>query len=147
MRSAHDTLNQVLVTLFNDILRIEERTLSESDLSIREVHVIEAVCEADDPRMTILAGLLHVTTGSLSVAVSTLERKGYLQRERAQDDRRVTFIRPTEKALRVQEKHKQFHRDMVEEGMSLLNDYELGVVVKALDRVEHYFLQKELANP
>ena len=44
MKSAQATINQVLVTLFNDILRIEERTLDTPGLSIREIHVIEAVC-------------------------------------------------------------------------------------------------------
>ncbi len=146
MQTAHATLNQVLVTLFNDILRIEERTLSAPGLSIREIHVIEAVCEAPDPRMTLLAQALHVTAGSLSVAVSTLEKKGYLLREKVQQDRRATYIRPTGKALQIQEKHTLFHQEMVEAVIGLLPKEELAVLVKALDAVDSYFSQKE-TNP
>ena len=133
-------------TLFNDILRIEERTLSVPGLSIREVHVIEAVCEAREPRMTTIAQQLHVTPGSLSVAVTTLERKGYLLRERGQEDKRVIYIRPTEKALAIQDRHKAFHQEMVEAVMGLVNDKELTILIKALDSVDHYFSQKELEH-
>ncbi|NLV57826.1 MAG: MarR family transcriptional regulator [Clostridiales bacterium] len=146
MQSAHATLNQMLVTLFNDILRIEESTLSVPGLSIREVHVIEAVCEASEPRMTVLARQLHVTPGSLSVAVTTLQRKGYLLREQGREDKRVIYIRPTEKALKIQDKHKAFHQEMVEAVMGLISDQELTILLKALDSVDRYFTQKELEH-
>lgn len=146
MLSARATLNQMLVTLFNHILRIEERTLSVPGLSIREVHVIEAVCEAREPRMTPLAQQLHVTPGSLSVAVTTLERKGYLLRERSVEDRRVIYLRPTERALEIQRKHQAFHREMVEAVMGLVSGDELAVLIKALNRVDQYFTVKELEH-
>ncbi len=146
MPSAQNTLNQMLVTLFNHILRIEEQTLGVPFLSIREVHVIEAVCDAPDPRMTALAQQLHVTPGSLSVAVTTLERKGYLRRERGVEDRRVIYIRPTEKALEIQRKHEAFHREMVEAVMGLVSGGELEVLIKALDSIDHYFAIKELEH-
>ena len=143
MKSAQATINQVLVTLFNDILRIEERTLDTPGLSIREIHVIEAVCDCEDPRITSLAQALHVTTGSMSVATSTLERKGYLLREKAKEDRRVTYIRPTEKALQIQKNHTDFHREMVDAVMELLNPKELAILIKALDSIDSYFSEKE----
>lgn len=147
MENAHATINQVLVTLFNDILRIEERALNTQGLSIREIHVIEAVCMAEDARMSALAQQLHVTMGSLSVAVSTLERKGYLVRERAQDDRRVIYIRPTERALAVDERHRAFHREMTDGVIGILKPDELAVLVRALDGVDHYFSKKETIDP
>ena len=143
MKSAHATINQVLITLFNDILRIEECTLDTPGLSIREIHVIEAVCVCEDPRITTLAQSLHVTTGSMSVATSTLERKGYLLREKAKEDRRVTYIRPTEKALQIHKKHTGFHREMVDAVMELLNPTEVAILIKALDCIDSYFSEKE----
>ena len=143
MQPALTTINQVLVTLFNHILRIEERALSYPGLSIREVHVIEAVCEAPDSRMATLAQQLRITTGSLSVAVSTLERKGYLLRVRRKDDRRMIDIFPTEKALAIQEKHKAFHQEMIDAVMARLTSSELDILIQALDSVDSYFTSKE----
>ncbi len=143
MDAAHSTINQVLVTLFNHILRIEENALSFPGLSIREVHVIEAACEAPDTRITALAQMLHVTTGSLSVAVTTLERKGYLLRKRREDDRRVIDILPTEKAKAIQKKHIAFHQEMIAAVMKQLTEPELSILVKALHGIDSYFTEKE----
>ena len=101
------------------------------------------LCVCEDARITTLAQTLHVTTGSMSVAASTLERKGYLLREKAKEDRRVTYIRPTEKALEIQEKHTKFHREMVDAVMGLLSPKELAILIKALDSIDSYFFQKE----
>ena len=142
MGNAKSTMNQMLVTLFNHILRIEERSLSFPGLSIREVHVIEAVAEAEDTRMTALAERLCVTMGSLSVAVSTLERKGYLTRARRTDDRRVVDIHPTPRALEIQATHKMFHQEMIAAIMAQLNPPELNILVKALNSIDSYFMSK-----
>lgn len=147
MQTAHSTINQVLVTLFNHILRIEENALSFPGLSIREVHVIEAACEAADPRITTLAQMLHITTGSLSVAATTLERKGYLVRERRETDRRVIDIRPTKKAWEIQEKHQAFHQEMIAAVMARLTEPELEIMVNALEGIDSYFTEKETAQP
>lgn len=146
MKKAYSTINQVLVTLFNSILRIEENALRTRDLSIREIHVIEAVCQAKDSRMTALAQSLHITTGSMSVAVSTLERKGYLRRERQREDKRVIDIRPTEKALEVEQQHEAFHREMTNAVIDILPPGELAVLMKALDGIDHYFSSKEMES-
>ena len=144
METTHSVMNQVLVTLFNQILRIEERSLSFPGLSIREVHVIEAVCEAEDTRMTALAQTLRVTTGSMSVAVSTLERKGYVQRVRRKDDRRMIDILPTEKALDIQAKHAAFHQEMIDAVMDRLSPQQVDILAEALTVVDSYFTSKEI---
>ena len=48
-------IDQVLVHLFNDLLRIEERTLQKQvgDLSMREVHIIEAEVCPDHEHMLV----------------------------------------------------------------------------------------------
>ena len=143
MEPAQSAMHQMLVVLFNHILRIEERSLSFPGLSIREVHVIEAVCEAQDSRITALARQLRVTTGSLSVALSTLERKGYVSRVRRLDDRRMVNILPTEKALAIHAKHQSFHREMIDAVAQRLTGQELDILIKALEGVDSYFTSRE----
>ena len=62
------------------------------------------------------------------------------------EDKRVIYIRPTEKALKIQDKHKAFHQEMVEAVMGLISDQELTILLKALDSVDRYFTQKELEH-
>ena len=51
MTDNRGVLNNLLVKLFNDILRIEEKSLKKSeelsDLSVTEIHTIEAIGEKE----------------------------------------------------------------------------------------------------
>lgn len=142
-----DTINQVLVHLFNDLLRIEESTLRREGvrLSMREVHLIEAVCEAEenDNTMTALAARLRVTVGSVTVAVATLERKGYLIRQRSKADRRRVHVLPTQAALEVEKTHRAYHRRMTGAVMEAVPGEQLEVFIQGLEAVSDYFYGQE----
>ncbi len=144
-------IDQVLVHLFNDLLRIEERTLQRScpDLSMREIHIIEAVCAAqkqDDPdasTMTVLAATLRITIGTLTVAVSTLVRKGYVARQQSQTDRRRIHVLPLPQALEVERTHRAFHRRMVEAVTTAIPQEQLDVLLQGLRGINDYFYGQE----
>ena len=147
MSQRSTTINQVLVQLFNDLLRIEENTLRREgvDLSMREIHIIEAVCAADGESntMTTLAEKLRVTVGSVTVAVGTLERKGYLLRKRSQTDKRCVHVLPTESALGVERVHRNYHRRMTEAVMRAVPEEQLDVLIQSLEAVNGYFYGQE----
>ena len=81
-------INRFLVEVFDQILRREEEVLTTEypELSLREIHLIDAVCRAadhgTDNRATAIAAVQGVTAGTLTTAVNLLERKGYVERQR-----------------------------------------------------------------
>jgi len=143
MNRAHRSINHLLVRLFNDILAIEERALSFgefSDASVREMHVLEAAdAEPEDNSMSAIATRLGITVGSLTVAVATLERKGYLRRERATDDKRVVRVLLTERGRQANQHHAAFHGEMVSQVQKALDDQQLEVLAGALERIIEFF--------
>lgn len=147
MEKHEKMIDQVLVHLFNDLLRIEERTLQKKcrDLSMREIHIIEAVCAAqeDDNTMTVLAATLRITVGSLTVAVSTLVRKGYLERRQSTLDKRRVHILPLPAALEVEKHHREFHRRMVEAVTTAIPPEQLDVLIDGLHGINEYFYGQE----
>lgn len=147
MEKHEKMIDQVLVHLFNDLLRIEERTLQKKcrDLSMREIHIIEAVCAAqdDDNTMTVLAATLRITVGSLTVAVSTLVRKGYLERRQSTLDKRRVHILPLPAALEVEKHHREFHRRMVEAVTTAIPPEQLDVLIDGLHGINDYFYGQE----
>ena len=149
MNQNESMIDRVLVHLFNDLLRIEEKTLQKqvADLSMREVHIIEAVCAAqqEDNTMTVLAATLRVTVGSLTVAIKTLERKGYVQRLRSDSDKRRVHVIPLPPALEVEQHHRAFHRRMVDAVTSAVPLEELDVLIKSLHAIYDYFYDQEEA--
>lgn len=145
MQSQREAINHMLVRLFNDILRIEEKVLTTgefADLSVREMHVIEAVAQAgDNNSMSAIAAELDITVGSLTVAVTTLVRKGYLQRSTASYDRRIVQVVLTEKGYAANDHHAAFHRKMVDSVMERIDQNQLDTLTALLEQLEHFFGQ------
>ena len=138
-------INRFLVGIFNEILKTEELFVSKTfnNLSVREIHVIEAVCNVEaageDNRSTSIAERLKVTAGTLTTAVVQLERKGYLIRERDQKDKRIVHILPTSDGRQAQQYHMEFHKNMVDAAVDRLTEEETEVFVKALDSIAVFF--------
>ena len=149
MNQNETMIDRVLVHLFNDLLRIEEKTLQKhvGDLSMREVHIIEAVCAAqsEDSTMTVLAAMLRVTVGSLTVAIKTLERKGYVIRHRSDTDKRRVHVLPLPPALEVEKHHRAFHTRMVDAVTSAVPPEQLDVLIQSLHAIHDYFYDQEEA--
>ena len=80
---ARDVLNTLLVDLFNDILKIEASVLKEgefNDLSVTEMHIIEAIGLDREMTMTEVARDLEITVGTLTTAINRLIKKEYVER-------------------------------------------------------------------
>lgn len=140
-------INNFLVEAFNEILKSEEISLNKEykNLSVKEMHVIEVVCEGEktgDNMANILARKLKVTAGTLTTAVSQLEKKGYLVRERDANDKRIVRITSTDSGKKAQEYHRQFHEKMVNAIIDKLDDEETAVLVKALGNVTEFFREE-----
>ena len=114
-RRTRHTLNELLVYLFNYILYIEANNLKQKgvELSINEVHILERIEKASSNTMSHLARTLMVTSGTLTTNVSRLEKKGYVERYRDENDRRIVRLRNTPKALEVLKIHDEFHENMI----------------------------------
>ena len=142
-------LNYFLVKVFNDVLKTEEGCLSTGefkDLSIREMHIIESVCRANDNgtdnRASTIAQDQRITAGTLTTAVSLLEKKGYLFRKQDVKDKRVIRIYPTDKGNEATKVHAKFHKDMVDDVMDVLDSEEAVVFIKGLDAIQEFFESK-----
>lgn len=139
-------LNQFFVQIFNQILALEEQALNNvgaSDLSVKELHVLEAVSiqqEKGSNTMTHVADALSIRVSSLTTAVNTLVRKGYLERQGTPGDRRVIRISLTEKGTQANLLHSRFHQEMIRGIGQRLGEGELDVLVQSLKSLEGFFL-------
>lgn len=141
----NSTLNEVLVKLFREILTIEESFLKNGDfkeLSVNDMHVIGAIDVYEPKNMTTVARALNITTGTLTISVNGLVKKGYVDRIRSEVDRRVVLISLTEKGREAYAQHEHFHKQMVEGVIKDLSEEEQVVLEKALLNLTDFF--KEL---
>ena len=139
---AYETINNVLVHLFNDILELEERaviTEEFKDLTNNDMHIIEAIGLGDGNNMSAIARKLGITVGSLTTSMNGLVNKKYAVRNRSEEDRRIVYIRLTPKGERAYHHHEEFHRKMVDAVVAELPEEDIPVLVKALDGVYKFF--------
>lgn len=143
---SYSTFNDVLSRLFQDIMNIEGRRLITEefkDITLNDMHVIEAI-GIDEPRnMSTVAKKLSVTVGTLTIAVNNLVKKGYVLRRRGEKDRRVVFLSLSEKGQKAYAHHRRFHEDMIRAILKDLSESETKVLVKALKNVQRFFDQKD----
>ena len=84
-------LNEVLVRLFRDIMDIEEKAIITSeyqDITNNDMHVIEAIGIGAPKNMSAIAKELSVTVGTLTIAMNSLVKKGYVVREKQKEGNR-----------------------------------------------------------
>ncbi|WP_185741032.1 fatty acid biosynthesis transcriptional regulator FabT [Enterococcus faecalis] len=139
-----ETVNDYLVSVFNDILTIEESELKKSqfnDLSITEMHTIEAIGMYKKKTSSEVAKELSITVGTLTVAINNLVKKGYVERFRSEDDRRVVKLGLTKKGKLLFRVHQHFHREMVKNILKGMEQEEEQALLRALKNL-HDFLQE-----
>ncbi len=135
-------LNEVFVKVFKNIMAIEEkaiRTDAYQNATANDMHVMEAVGIGQPKNMTTVAKALSVTTGTLTISVNSLVKKGFVERVRSEEDRRVVLISLTEKGKTVYLKHQKFHEDLVKKIVNQLDDEEKILLEKVLSNLNEYF--------
>ena len=139
---AYETINDTLVSLFKDILKLEEEAIITgefSDITNNDMHIIEAIGLSGKSTMSAVAKKLGITAGSLTSAVNSLVNKKYVLRKRSQEDRRVVFIGLTPKGVRAYDHHREYHRQMTNAVIQRLGEEEIPVLLKTLKALSDFF--------
>jgi DNA-binding MarR family transcriptional regulator len=139
-------LNELFVKLFRNINAIEEtaiRTDEYIDVTTNDMHVMEAIGPKGCKNMTTVAKMLAVTTGTLTISMNSLVKKGYVNRIRSEEDRRVVLVSLTEKGQKAFFHHQKFHQEMIDSIVGELDEAEKQVLAKALGNLYEFFITKQ----
>ena len=140
--SNYEVLHDILVKLFQEILDIESKALITSefkDISVNDMHIIEAIGEKEPKNMSSVAKIVSVTVGTLTIAINSLVKKGYVHRERSEEDRRVVLISLTEKGRKANAHHMKFHDGMIQAVLKDLDEEQQEILVKSLMNLRTFF--------
>ena len=148
MKPFEEQLNEVIVDTYRSILRVEENILKRSDqtdLSISEIHMLEAVGKGKDRRRTIseLAEVLNITLPSVTVAINKLMKKGYVEKVRGEEDGRIVYVSLTRQGRRIDSAHRYFHESMVRSIIRDMTESEMQALYKGVMNLDT-FLKEQL---
>lgn len=139
-------LNTLLVKLFRDIMNIEEEVLITgefTDITINDMHVIEAIGTGGPKPSSVVAKKLSVTMGTLTKSIDRLTRNQYVLRERSEEDKRLVLLSLTEKGMRADAHHQKFHREMIEAAMAQFDEQESKILLESLGGLANYFSEQK----
>jgi DNA-binding MarR family transcriptional regulator len=138
-------VNELLVDIFNDILKVEHKAIESfagNTLTMSEMHIMEAIGNNPDQKMSEIARQLKITLPTLTVSVQRLEEKGYITRNRFGADRRKVAVSLTERGRRAYDDHAAFHEKMVDSLFEGLNIDKMPVLMDSMALLRDFFKQQ-----
>ncbi|MCI9530887.1 MAG: MarR family transcriptional regulator [Lachnospiraceae bacterium] len=124
-------------------MQIEEKAIITEDfkdISNNDMHIIEAIGKSGSKSMSTVAKLLSVTVGTLTIAINSLVKKGYVNRARSEEDRRVVLISLSRKGKKAYSHHEQFHEKMIQATLEGMDEAQTEVLIRALQNLKHFFM-------
>jgi DNA-binding MarR family transcriptional regulator len=135
-------LNQALKDMFYSVLRLQEKSVSKlakGNISRTEMHTLEIVQDIPDATLTQITDILGITKATVSVSVNRLVEKGYLIKNRAEDDKRKNILQLTEEGEIMCKKHAQFHDMLIQ---AVVRDFQVSQypeVLKSMQALVNFF--------
>ena len=147
-------IKNFMLKVLDDVMHVEEKYLSQSkfkNLSVKEFRVIDAIGKSGEfNTMKNIALRLNITQGSLSTAITTLEKKGYLNRVAHIADKRSVNIVLTKLGSEANLYHSYLHNQVIELVYNRLTSENLEGFIKGLSIVEEFFtsdyFEKQMAS-
>ncbi len=134
-------VSELLADSFTSVLSIEEFSLKNrltEGLSISELRTIRAVGMYEQNPMNVIANRLDVTLATLTVAVTKLEKKGFVKRTRSEVDRRQVLVALTTKGKQAYRVHGLFYKRLINNAIEELSPEEEKVLAQALAKVKSF---------
>ena len=120
--------------------RFEDR---EATLTTVESFCMEVIMALGEPTIAQFSHMMNLSTPNAAYKINSLVKKGYVERSRGLEDRRVVYISLSERGRKAYGHHARFHREMIESLTSDLSEDEMQTLVKALMKLNQWFRSKD----
>ena len=122
------------------IVTIGQRLLSffaskSADFTLKEMFVIELLGGRESATVSELASAVSVPLTTMSSIVNRMVHKGYLERYRIEEDRRVVLVRLSPAGRAVFEQHRRDYIESVSEVLGALSDEEQHKILRLIGDV------------
>jgi DNA-binding MarR family transcriptional regulator len=137
-------LNQLLVMAYRKINKLEEgilNSVSGMDLSISEMHLLEAVGEKKGEGIPLyeLAQRMELSPPTVTVAINKLSKKGFVVKSKSERDKRSVIVELTRIGKKMNAAHRYFHEQMVRDIDKLLTPTEREGLLRGIQLLNQFF--------
>ena len=140
MERTDESIVSYMENIYHSFHKLEDQSLTSKrhQLSINEWHILDRIGQKTKLRIGELAAAAGVTLASMTVAIDKLEKKGFLYRERAPDDRRGVLIVLTRRGQAAYIIHRRFHKAMLDVMLDGLTEQEVTLLAEAFAKLERF---------
>ncbi|MDF2987346.1 MAG: transcriptional regulator [Eubacterium sp.] len=142
-------VDQLFRKLFDKYYKLESKKFfskSLEDLTVIEINTILVIGHgSENKKMSEIANTLGVTFGTPTVTIDRLIKKGYVVRQRDEEDRRQVFISLSESGVSVFESIVQLRNKLAEKIFGILDIEERKSLIKILSTLNSHF--DDIFNP
>jgi MarR family 2-MHQ and catechol resistance regulon transcriptional repressor len=114
----------VLARCWRAVGQIAEESVSEAGMCFTDFVALEALLHKGPLTITEIQEKVGLASGSMTAAVDRLEKKGFLRRKPAGNDRRAKLLELTPKGRQTVKEAFDHHAVALESAMKVLNDAE-----------------------
>lgn len=138
--NAADTWNKIQ-RVHQIIQRKLQKNFYNKDITAAQFEVLMELIKHRELPMWRIGDLLSVTGGNVTGLIDRLEKKGYVERTRSKNDRRIIMAKITKKGDQIFKKVNSEFESQIEETMSGLGSHELyqfnGILEKLESELQH----------
>jgi DNA-binding MarR family transcriptional regulator len=136
---AADELRERIIADFRVTIGAMKCAMSERlvrlGISMAQLHIMYTLERDGEMTMSRLADVLGVSLSNASGLVDRMEERGYIERTRVPEDRRVVLVRVTEAGSRMIQENDALSDGLMRDVLERLNPAELPVIARATAEV------------
>ncbi len=153
MEPYENALYDLLVDISRALDLIELEWLRQSkdfDLTMSDIHLLAALEPTREKQgkakkhagktISELSQMLNIRLPSVTQTVNKLVQKGYLEKVKCSDDKRVVYVSLTRLGQKAEHAHRYFHRNMTRAITADLDDNEQRALLSGLSKLYGYFM-------
>ncbi len=121
--------------------------LRRADVSFTQVHILSMLDRHGEMPMSRVADMLEVSLSNASGVIDRLEDRGFVERVRVADDRRVVLVRATEVGRAALVRAEVLKDDLLQAILARLDDRHLERLAASLDDVRRAAAEVFASDP
>jgi DNA-binding MarR family transcriptional regulator len=132
-------LSAQIIEFYEKLSSWEHAVVRGGSLTLPQMHTLEILGQHPAMRMKELAAKMGVTTGTLTVTVDRLEKRGLVARAPNESDRRSVLVELTEPGRVLFEEHHKLHLDLTRDLAAALDQVQAEAFADILRTLNQAF--------
>lgn len=133
-------LEEILISAYSKIITCEEKVLKNiGELGLKEFHTLDTIASTTKNKTNTannIASILNITPGTLTTNLDRLISKGYISKEKDENDKRQVKILLTSSGINIRRKRELAHKKIINSALAHLSTTEKVALVNALNKIE-----------